>query len=104
SEMRTPRGLTPSAAPLPFFLTFDPTDKALPLDQTWYPGTGDPQMPTTGDKALFGDLGNDYIVAGMGRVRVYGGWGFDLVDLRASTYEDGGLNDGPVPNLVKNAN
>ena len=89
---------------LPFFLTFDPTDPAMPLDQTWYPGTGDPQMPVTGDKALFGDLGNDYIVAGMGRVRVYGGWGFDLVDLRASTQEDGGLNDGPVPNLVNNGN
>ncbi len=85
---------------LPFFLTFNPTDPNLPLDTSWYPGTGDPQMPVTGDKALFGDLGNDYIVGGMGRVRVYGGWGFDLIDLRASTYEDGGLNDGPVPNLV----
>src|SRR4029077_15779057 len=28
----------------------------------------------------------------------------DLVDLRSSTFEDGGLNDGPVPNLVKNIN
>jgi hypothetical protein len=35
-------------------------------------------------------------------VRVYGGWGFDLIDLRASTIEDNGLNDGPVPDLVNN--
>src|SRR5260370_9144001 len=34
----------------------------------------------------------------MGRVRVYGGWGFDLIDLRASTVVDNGLNDVPVPN------
>ncbi len=97
---QTPQG----AGCLPFFLTFDPTDPALPLDTTWYPGTGDPQMPTTGDKALFGDLGEDYIVAGMGRDRVYGGFGDDLIDLRASTLEDDGLNDGPVPNLVNNGN
>ncbi|HEY5224284.1 MAG TPA: hypothetical protein VIJ18_14705 [Microbacteriaceae bacterium] len=97
-------GQTPAAAGcLPWFLTFDPTDAGMPLDTTWYPGTGDPQMPTTGDKAIFGDLGNDWIVAGMGRVRVYGGWGNDVIDVRASTQEDGGLNDGPVPNLVRNA-
>src|SRR5260370_6247735 len=29
---------------------------------------------------------------------VYGGWGFDLIDLRASTVVDNGLNDIPVPN------
>jgi len=81
-------------------MTFDPTALNMPLDTSWNPGTGDPQMPVTGDKAIFGDLGNDYIVAGMGRVRVFGGWGFDLIDLRASTFEDNGLNDGPVPNLV----
>src|SRR6266849_9695979 len=34
----------------------------------------------------------------MGRVRVYGGWGFDLIDLRASTVVDNALNDIPVPN------
>jgi hypothetical protein len=89
-----------TAAGLPFFLAFNPTDPNLPLDTTWFTGTGDPQMPVTGDKAIFGDLGNSYIVAGMGRARVYGGWGFDLIDLRASTYEDGGLNDGPVPDLT----
>jgi hypothetical protein len=40
----------------------------------------------------------------MGRTQVFGGWGFDTIDLRASTYEDGGLNDGPVPNLINNGN
>ncbi|HET7466406.1 MAG TPA: hypothetical protein VFL29_07050 [Candidatus Dormibacteraeota bacterium] len=94
---------------LPFFLTFDPTDPAMPLDNTWAPNNTSCSSgqclvePVTGDKALFGDLGNDYIVGGMGRVRVYGGWGYDLIDLRASTFENGGLNDGPVPNLVHNA-
>jgi hypothetical protein len=91
---------SPGSGCLPFFMTFNPTDPNLPLDTSWYPGTGDPQMPVTGDKSIFGDLGNDYIVGGMGRVRVYGGWGFSLIDLRASTQENGGLNDGPVPNLV----
>src|SRR4029077_1044665 len=50
------------------------------------------------DKAIFGDLGNDYIVAGMCRCRVYGGWGYDTIDLRANLHVDGGLNDMPVPN------
>jgi hypothetical protein len=81
-----------------WFLNFDPQDPGLPLDTKWYPGTGLPQNPVTGDKAIFGDLGNDWIVAGMGRVRVYGGWGNDVIDLRASMNVDGGLNDTPVLN------
>jgi hypothetical protein len=83
---------------LPFFMTFNQLDQNLPLDATWNQSAGFLPDPVTGDKALFGDLGNDYLVAGMGRVRVYGGWGFDLVDLRASTAVDNGLNDIPVPN------
>ncbi len=87
-----------------WFLNFDPTDPALPLDTKWFQGTTCsngaqcPSDPVTGDKAIFGDLGNDWIVAGMGRVRVYGGWGNDVIDVRASMNVDGGLNDGPVPN------
>jgi len=83
-----------------WFLNFDPTDPALELDTRWYFNTGHPQEPVTGDKAIFGDLGNDWIVAGMGRVRVYGGWGNDVIDLRASMNVDGGLNDMPVPNVT----
>ncbi|HLZ94098.1 MAG TPA: hypothetical protein VKT20_02055 [Candidatus Dormibacteraeota bacterium] len=87
-----------TAAGLPFFLTFNQVDPNLPVDAKWNVPAGYQPDPVTGDKALFGDLGNDYLVAGMGRVRVYGGWGFDLIDLRASTVVDGGLNDMPVPN------
>ena len=83
---------------LNFFLNFYEKDGGLPLDTKWYPGTGHPQIPVTGDKAIFGDLGNDYIVGGMGRVRVFGGWGNDTIDLRANLNIDGGLNDQPVPN------
>jgi hypothetical protein len=104
-------GQNPSAAGcLPWFLTFDPTDPAMSLDNRWFPGTACSNgltcapEPVTGDKAIFGDLGNSWIVAGMGRVRVYGGWGNDVIDVRASTFENGGLNDGPVPNLVNNGN
>jgi hypothetical protein len=90
---------TGAGCPYNWFLNFNPNDPGLPLDNRWYQGTGHPQEPVTGDKAIFGDLGNDWLVAGMGRVRVYGGWGNDVIDLRASTQVDGGLNDGPVPNL-----
>jgi hypothetical protein len=83
---------------LPFFMTFNQVDPNLPIDTTWNGPAGFQPDPVTGDKAIFGDLGNDYIVAGMGRVRVYGGWGDDLIDLRASTVVDNGLNDMPVPN------
>ncbi|HEV2414008.1 MAG TPA: hypothetical protein VGX27_04320, partial [Candidatus Dormibacteraeota bacterium] len=90
---------TDAGAPgLPFFMTFDQSDPAMPIDQVWNKAAHFLPDPVTGDKALFGDLGNDYIVSGMGRVRVYGGWGGDLIDLRASTVVDGALNDMPVPN------
>jgi hypothetical protein len=96
----------------PWFLdaNYNPeTDAAMPLDTTWYqsattlgicPAGACLQEPVTGDKAIFGDLGNDWIVGGMGRVRVYGGWGNDVIDLRALTNIDGGLNDMPVPDLA----
>ena len=71
-----------------------------PLDTIYYPGTGDPQEPVTGDKAIFGDLGNDFIVAGAGRSQVFAGNGNDYVDLRAQTNVDGGLNDLPVPDVL----
>jgi hypothetical protein len=81
-----------------WFLNFDPAEAGLPLDTKWYPGTGLPQNPVTGDKAIFGDLGNSWIVAGMCRCRVYGGWGNDVIDLRASMNVNGGLNNMPVLN------
>jgi hypothetical protein len=92
-------GTTPeSAGCLPWFLNFDPTDPGMPLDTKWSAGTGLPQNRVTGDKTIFADLGNSWIVAGMCRCRIYGGWGNDVIDVRASTRVNNGLNDGPVSN------
>ena len=91
-----------SASCLNWFLnaSYEPKfDALMPLDVYWYPGTGDPQEPVSGNKAIFGDLGADWIVAGMGRDRIYGGWGNDVIDLRAQTNGQGGLNNLPVANL-----
>src|SRR5262249_37878115 len=59
-----------SAPGLPFFLTSNQLDPNLPIDTTWNAPAGFLPDPVTGDKAVFGDLGNDYLVAGMGRVRI----------------------------------
>jgi hypothetical protein len=48
-----------------------------------------------GTKILFGDLGNNWIVAGTGQNDMYGGFGNDLLDARSSQDIDGGLNDQP---------
>src|SRR5260370_1790407 len=79
-------------------MTFNKVAASLPIDAVWNKPAGFLPDPVTGDKSLFGDLGNDYIVAGMGRVRVYGGWGFPLIEPRASTGVDNGLHHLPAPN------
>jgi hypothetical protein len=48
-----------------------------------------------GNDVLFGDLGNNWIVAGTGQNDLYGGFGNDLLDARSSQDIDGGLNDQP---------
>jgi Ca2+-binding RTX toxin-like protein len=48
-----------------------------------------------GNDALFGDLGNNWIVSGTGQNDLYGGFGNDLLDARSSQDIDGGLNDLP---------
>jgi hypothetical protein len=50
---------------------------------------------TDGTKRLFGDLGNNWIVAGTGQNDLYGGFGNDLLDARSSQDIDNGLNDQP---------
>jgi Ca2+-binding RTX toxin-like protein len=69
-----------------------------PMDNKWTPGTGHPSVHATGDDAIFGDLGNSWIVSGPSRSRIYGGWGNDVIDLRANQDVGGGLNNAPVPN------
>jgi hypothetical protein len=72
---------------LPWFLDLDGGDR---------PGG----VTTDGNKAIFGDLGNNWIVSGIGTNDAYGGFGNDLIDVRASQDIDGGLND--VPNTAAN--
>src|SRR5258708_16185718 len=72
-------------AGLPFFMTFNQVDANLLIDAVWNKPAGFLPDPVTGDKSLFGDLGNDYIVAAMGRVRVYCGWGSEPYSPRPRT-------------------
>jgi Ca2+-binding RTX toxin-like protein len=48
-----------------------------------------------GDDVIFGDLGNDWLVAGRGRDHVYGGWGDDLLNGDDLHDTAGGLNNVP---------
>jgi hypothetical protein len=68
----------------------------LSLDQSDRPGG----VVTDGNKALFGDLGQNWIVGGTGTTDSYGGFGNDLLDPRASQDTDGFLND--VQNTAAN--
>ncbi|HEX6350970.1 MAG TPA: Ig-like domain-containing protein, partial [Candidatus Dormibacteraeota bacterium] len=81
---------------LTWIMYFDPTEASIPVSSKWTSGTTYKPEKSTGDDAIFGDFGNDWILGGMGRVRVYGGWGNDLIDLRASLDVNGGLNNAPV--------
>ncbi len=54
---------------------------------------------SSGSDNLFGDLGNNWIVGGTtGTNHLYGGFGDDVLDVRASQDVDGGLND--IPNTA----
>jgi Ca2+-binding RTX toxin-like protein len=79
-----------------WILDFDPTEG--PVNKYWSNGTAYPPSPTQGNDAIFGDIGNKWIVSGPGRMRVYDGWGDDVGDIRSTLDQNGGLNDGPVPN------
>jgi hypothetical protein len=69
-----------------------------PVNKYWSNGTAFAPSPTQGNDAIFGDMGNKWIVGGPGRNRVYAGWGNDVVDIRGTLDQNGGLNDGPVTN------
>jgi Ca2+-binding RTX toxin-like protein len=80
-----------------FFLNF------LSDEGTFFDGgvtpEGDAYGPaySDGDDALFGDLGNDWIVGGTGRDNAYGGWGNDLLqaDDVLGTTGDGSSDEAP---------
>jgi Ca2+-binding RTX toxin-like protein len=56
----------------------------------------DATLPAEGDEdAIFGDLGNDWLVGGPDNDHLYGGWGADLLDADDDKGTNGGLNDAP---------
>jgi|GEM_PF-6918000 len=83
---------------LPWFLDLNANDG--PLDPR-YPASAN--IHTDGNDNLFGDLGNNWIVAGTGQNDLFGGFGNDLLDARSSQDINGGLNDMPN-NAVNNTN
>jgi Ca2+-binding RTX toxin-like protein len=49
------------------------------------------------EDAMFGDLGNDWIVGGPDNDNMFGGWGADLLDADDDKDTNAGANDGPDP-------
>jgi hypothetical protein len=66
------------------------------MNNYWAQGTAYAAVPIQGNDAIFGDIGNKWIVGGNGRNRLYGGWGDTILDARGTLDFNGGLNDGPV--------
>jgi Ca2+-binding RTX toxin-like protein len=79
---------------LRWILDFDSTEGIL--NNYWAAGTAYAPVNIQGNDAIFGDIGNKWIVGGNGRNRVYGGWGDSMLDIRGTLDFNGGLNDGPV--------
>jgi Ca2+-binding RTX toxin-like protein len=93
----TPAGLLDKTMTgLPWILDFNANEG--PVNKYWSNGTSFPPSPTQGNDAIFGDVGNKWIVSGPGRDRVYAGWGNDMADIRGTLDQNGGLNDGTVAN------
>ena len=65
-----------------FFLNFDATD-----------GRPASSVKTDGDDAIFGDLGNDWMVGGTGKDTIWAGWGNDLSNADDDLRTNGWLND-----------
>lgn len=90
---------TTTSCTLPWIMDYTPKDiKAEPTNSFWSTGTSYGATPWSGTDIIFGDLGDDWIMGGQGRAQVFGGFGNDLIDLRATLTVGGGLNLGPVPN------
>jgi Ca2+-binding RTX toxin-like protein len=86
--------------PVEFLLNFDKTEGIWRASGEVPKATGQ-QTPTydeandDGKDAIFGDLGNDWLVGGTGRDNVYGGWGNDLLNADDDHATNGDLNDMP---------
>src|SRR5206468_4115461 len=82
-----------------YFLNFDATDGRNTL-----PGCIQPTnqgcaamgiVQTDGDDAIFGDLGNDWMVGGTGKDTIWAGWGNDLSNADDDLRTNDWLNDIP---------
>ena len=56
---------------------------------------GSPSDNNDGDDAIFGDLGNDWLVVGTGQDHLYGGYGSDLLNADDDHDTNAGVNDAP---------
>jgi Ca2+-binding RTX toxin-like protein len=77
--------LSKTGAGKQFLLNFGVTGEGVSTGTTW----------SDGDDAIFGDLGNDWLVGGTGRDNSYGGYGNDLLNADDDHGTNGGLNSGP---------
>jgi Ca2+-binding RTX toxin-like protein len=80
--------LSKTGAGKAFFLNFS-SNEGVPIDSSLGIRLSD------GYDALFGDLGNDWIVGGTGRDDMYGGYGNDLLNADDLLGTSAGLNDLP---------
>jgi hypothetical protein len=85
-------GLSKTGSGLNWLLNF--TASEGPIDTYWIQGQSTyPGVATDGNDAIFGDLGDDWLVGGTGRDRLWGGWGDDLLNQDDNLDTHGGLND-----------
>jgi Ca2+-binding RTX toxin-like protein len=83
-----------------FLLNFN-TDEGVVRPEGYVPkATGQqteyyPEVFDDGRDAVFGDLGNDWLVGGTGADDIFGGWGNDLINADDDHATNGNLNDIP---------
>ncbi len=94
----------PATQPTPptkeFLLNFNKEEGMFRASGTVPKATGQqtetyPAVNDDGRDAIFGDLGNDWLVGGTGADDVYGGWGNDLLNADDDQSTNSSLNDMP---------
>ncbi|MGD8331142.1 MAG: calcium-binding protein, partial [Acidobacteriota bacterium] len=90
-ELNSDGTLNKTADGMEWFLNFDHQDDDATVrgDATYGNAYDD------GTDVIFGDLGNDWLVAGVGKDTLYGGWGNDLLNADDNHQTNGELNDMP---------
>src|SRR5262249_34535504 len=76
-----------------FFLNFNQFE-GIPMAGTVAGTTpGSIAYAYAGNKVIFGDLGNNWLVGGNGASNLFGGYGNDMLDVRRTMTIDNGHND-----------